>query len=87
MRTSSSTSRRRSGIISAIAGKHKNSRDTQMKLENVIGGLIVTGIVALVGLVWNLNDKFTAFAIKASYTRGVICQIAHKNDVADVECQ
>ena len=58
-----------------------------MKIDNIIGSLIVAGIIALVGLVWNLNEKFTAFAVKAAYTRSVICQIAHKNDVADQECQ
>ena len=62
---------------------HKRGPD----FNQVINSLIVAGILALVALVWNLNEKFTAFTIKAAYTRGIICQIAHKNDVADVECQ
>jgi len=55
--------------------------------NQIINSLIVAGIIALVGLVWNLNEKFTTFTAKASYTRGIICQIAHKNDIPDQECQ
>lgn len=56
-------------------------------VDKIIGPLIVAGIVAVVALLWNLDKKFTEFTVKAAYTRGVICQLAHKMDVADAECQ
>lgn len=55
-------------------------------LDKVIGPLIVAGIVAVVALLWNLDKKFTEFTVKAAYTRGIVCQMAHKMDIADVEC-
>lgn len=54
--------------------------------NQIVGSLIVAGILALIGLIWNINTRVTNIEATAGYNKVLLCQMAKQQSLPAWAC-